>query len=462
VAAVLTDERRAARAVSHAPLEGVASDPGASVASEAGERRPRRLIAQGRRPAHEAGGKPALRLRVDKAGRGRHDPRVRDLATDLAAIDAAGLRRRLRTVGSAADPEITVDGRPVLLFCSNNYLGLATHPALRRAAIDALERWGCGTGSSRLISGHTALHAAVEARLAAFKGTEAALLFPSGYQANVGAITALVGRGDHVFSDALNHASIVDGCRLARATVHVYPHADVGALEATLAATPPGGRRLVVTDSVFSMDGDRAPLAEIVRLAEAHDALVMVDEAHATGVLGPSGAGLASALGLADRIAVHMGTLGKALGGAGAYVAGSRALVDLLVNRARSFVFTTALPPATVAAAGAALDVVVAEPERRECVLAHAARLRAGLRVLGFDVRGDTQIVPVCLGGNARAVEVADRLLAAGVLATAIRPPTVPEGSARIRVTPMATHTAAHIDRALEAFARAAGTQHAA
>jgi 8-amino-7-oxononanoate synthase len=387
---------------------------------------------------------------------------VRDLGSELAAIDEAGLRRRLRAIGSASDPEVAVDGRAVLLFCSNNYLGLATHPALRRAAVEAIERWGCGTGASRLVSGHTELHAAVEARLAAFKGTEAALLFPTGYHANLGAITALAGRGDHVFSDALNHASIVDGCRLARATVHVYPHADVGALGAALAAAPRGGRRLVVTDSVFSMDGDRAPLAEIVRLAEAHDALVMVDEAHATGVLGPGGAGLASALGLAERIAVHMGTLGKALGGAGAYVAGSRALVDLLVNRARSFVFTTALPPATVAAAGAALDVVAAEPERRARVLAHAERLRAGLRALGLDARGDTQVVPVRLGDNARALAFAERLLAAGVLATAIRPPTVPDGTARIRVTPMATHTPAQIDRALDAFARAARAEDAA
>jgi 8-amino-7-oxononanoate synthase len=387
---------------------------------------------------------------------------VRDLASEVAAIDGAGLRRRLRAVGSAADPEVVVDGRGVLLFCSNNYLGLATHPALRRAAVAAVEQWGCGAGASRLVSGHTDLHAAVEARLAAFKGTEAALLFPTGYHANLGAITALVGHGDHVFSDALNHASIVDGCRLARATVHVYPHADVAALGAALAGAPRGGRRLVVTDSVFSMDGDRAPLAEIVRLAAAHDALVMVDEAHATGVLGPGGAGLASELGLADRIAVQMGTLGKALGGAGAYVAGSRALVDLLVNRARSFIFTTALPPASVAAAGAALDVVAAEPERRARVLAHAERLRTGLRALGLDARGDTQVVPVRLGDNARAVAFAERLFAAGVLATAIRPPTVPDGTARIRVTPMATHTPEHIDRALDAFARAARAEDAA
>jgi len=388
--------------------------------------------------------------------------RVRDLADELAALDAAGLRRRLRAIGSAPDPEVRIEGRRVLHFCSNNYLGLATHPALRRAAIAAIERWGCGAGASRLVSGHTELHARVEARLAAFKGVEAALLFPTGYHANVGAIGALVGRGDHVYSDALNHASIVDGCRLARATVHVYPHGDARALDAALGATPRGGRRLIVTDSVFSMDGDRAPLAEIVALAEAHGALVMVDEAHATGVFGPGGAGLASELGVAGRIAVHMGTLGKALGGAGAYVAGSRDLVDVVLNRARSFVYTTALPPASVAAAAAALDVVAAEPERRARVLAHADRLRVGLRALGLDARGDTQVVPVWLGDNARAVAFAERLLAAGVLAGAIRPPTVPAGTARLRVTPMATHTSDQIDRALDAFARALAAEAAA
>ncbi len=378
------------------------------------------------------------------------------LDAELAALDAAGLRRRLRALEGAPDTEVLLDGRPVLLLCSNNYLGLATHPALRAAAAAAIERWGCGAGASRLVSGHSALHAEVEAKLAAFKGTEAALLFPSGYQANIGAITTLVGRGDHVYSDALNHASIVDGCRLSRATVHVYPHRDTRGLEAMLAATPPGGRRLVVTDSVFSMDGDRAPLAALVDVARAHGAELMVDEAHATGVLGPRGAGLAEECGLVERIAVHMGTLGKALGGAGAYVAGSQVLVELLVNRARSFVYTTGLAPAAVAGAGAALDVVAAEPERRARLAENAARLRAGLRALGLDARGDTQVVPVVIGDNARAMAFADALLARGVLVSAIRPPTVPAGTARLRVTPIATHTAAHVARALDAFAAAA------
>jgi len=397
-------------------------------------------------------------LQVDKGGRTRHDRRVRVLDAELAALEDAGLRRRLRPLASASDAEVVLDGRRVLLLSSNNYLGLATHPAVKAAACAAIERWGCGAGASRLISGHLELHAEVEAKLAALKGTEAALLFPSGYQANVGAITALVGRGDHVYSDALNHASIVDGCRLSRASVQVYPHRDVQALEAALAATPRGGRRLIVSDSVFSMDGDRAPLQALAALAEEYHSWLMVDEAHATGVLGPGGAGLAAADGVGARVTVHMGTLGKALGAAGAYVAGARALVELLVNRARAFIYTTGLAPAAVAAAGAALAVVAAEPERRAALARNAAMLREGLRALGLDARGDTHIVPVLVGDNRAALALADELLARGVHALAIRPPTVPQGTARLRVTPMATHTTVQLERALAAFGDAART----
>jgi len=380
---------------------------------------------------------------------------VRSLDAELAALDAAGLRRRLRALGSASDAEVVLGGREVLLFSSNNYLGLANHPALKAAACAAIERWGCGTGASRLIAGHLELHADLETALAAFKGTEAALLFPSGYQANIGALTALVGRGDHVYSDAFNHASIIDGCRLSRASVHVYPHRDIRALEAELAATPPGGRRLIVTDSVFSMDGDRAPLRALVALADAYHSWLMIDEAHATGALGPRGAGLAEAEGMTAAIAVHVGTLGKALGAAGAYVAGSRVLVELLVNRARSFVYTTGLAPAAVAAAGAALRLIATEPERRAALARNAAALRNGLRARGLDARGDTHVVPVMVGDNRRALALADALLDRGVLAQAIRPPTVPTGTARLRVTPMATHTPAQLARALDAFAAA-------
>jgi 8-amino-7-oxononanoate synthase len=379
-----------------------------------------------------------------------------ELTGELGRLEDAGLRRRLRLVESGCDPEVVVDGRRVLLLCSNDYLGLASHPRLRAAAGEAVGRWGCGAGASRLISGHLGIHAEVEARLAAFKRTEAALLFPSGYQANVGTIGALVGRGDHVFSDALNHASIIDGCRLSHATVHVYPHLDVRALEAMLAQTPGDARRLIVTDSVFSMDGDRAPLGDLVRLARSYHSLLMIDEAHATGVLGPRGGGLADAEGCVDGVTVHMGTLGKALGGAGAYIAGSRALVELVTNRARSFVYSTGLPPASVAAAGAALELVADEPERRHALVRNAARLRDGLRAFGLRTTGDTHIVPVMIGDNARTVAFSEALLARGVLVHPIRPPTVPPGTARLRVTPMATHTDVHVDRALDAFAATA------
>jgi 8-amino-7-oxononanoate synthase len=399
-------------------------------------------------------------IEVDKEREQRHHrpvhPLDAELGAELARLEALGLRRTLRPLGTGSAAEVLVAGRRVLLLSSNNYLGLADHPAVTAAACEATRRWGCGTGASRLIAGHLDLHAEVESQLAAFKRTEAALLFPSGYQANVGTISALVGRGDHVFSDALNHASIIDGCRLSRATVHVYPHRDVRALQAQLEAAPDGGRRLIVTDSVFSMDGDRAPLQDLVALARAYHTSVFLDEAHATGILGARGAGLADAEGVSADIAVHMGTLGKALGSAGAYVAGSRALVELVANRARSFVYTTGLAPAAVAAAGAALRVLEAEPERRAVLLRHAERLRHGLAGLGLRTGGDTHIVPVLIGDNARAMAFASALLEGGVLAQAIRPPTVPPGTARLRVTPMATHTDAQIDRVLAAFAAAA------
>jgi 8-amino-7-oxononanoate synthase len=399
-------------------------------------------------------------IEVDNGAPSLHQSPVQplddELAAELTRIEGAGLRRVLRPLSSGSAAEVMIAGRPVLLLSSNNYLGLADHPAIVAASCEATRRWGCGTGASRLISGHLDLHAEVEAQLAAFKGTEAALLFPSGYQANVGTIGALVGRGDHVFSDALNHASIIDGCRLSRASVHVYPHRDARALEAMLAATPQGGRRLIVTDSVFSMDGDRAPLRDLVALARAYHTSVFLDEAHAAGVLGPRGAGLAEEEGLAADVAVQMGTLGKALGGAGAYVAGSRALIDVVANRARSFVYTTGLAPGAVAAAGAALRLVAAEPERRTRLLRTAARLRGGLTAAGLRAEGDTHIIPVMLGDNGLAMRFADALLERGVLAHAIRPPTVPRGTARLRVTPMATHTEAQIDRTLDAFAAVA------
>lgn len=373
---------------------------------------------------------------------------------DLASIRAAGRWRELRRIEGPVDTWVTIDGMRVLALCSNNYLGLANHPGLASAAARAAETYGVGAGASRLISGSLAIHRDLETRLARFKHTESAVLFPTGYHANVGAITALVGRGDAVFSDQLNHASIIDGCRLSGAEVHVYPHADTGALDALLAARSTARRRLVVTDSVFSMDGDHAPLREICRVAAAHDAMVMVDEAHATGVEGPTGAGLVEALGLGDVVTVQMGTLGKALGTAGAFVAGSSALIALLVNRARSFIYTTALPPPVVAAVDAALDVVEREPERRARLATIAATLRARLAALGFEIPpGAGPIIPVITGSSERALAWSRGLLERGVFVQAIRPPTVPDGTARLRVTLMATHTDEDLAHAVAAFA---------
>ena len=372
---------------------------------------------------------------------------------ELERIRGAGLWRSLRRVEGAVDTWVTVEGRRALLLCSNNYLGLANHPALAEAAARAAHEHGVGAGASRLISGSLPLHAELEARLAALKGTEAALLFPSGYHANIGAITTLVGRDDAVFSDALNHASIIDGCRLSGATVHVYPHRDTTALATALTASR-ARRRLIVTDSIFSMDGDHAPLAEICALAEAHGAMVMVDEAHATGVFGASGAGLVEALGLHGRVTVQMGTLGKALGCAGAFIAAGREIVDLLVNRARSFIYTTAPAPPIVAAAGAALDLVAREPERRAYLLTQSAELRRRLAALGLDVPpGDGPILPVIVGDSDAAMRWSSALLERGVFVTAIRPPTVPRGTARLRVTLMATHDAADLAHATNVFA---------
>jgi 8-amino-7-oxononanoate synthase len=371
---------------------------------------------------------------------------------ELAALAAKGLRRGLEPLGPAQGPLVTVDGREVVNLCSNDYLGLAADPRLRRAAAEAAGREGAGAGAARLVAGDLPVHGLLERRLAAFKGTEAALLFNSGYHANAGVPAVLVGRGDAVFSDVLNHASIVDGCLLSRAELVRYRHLDVGELDALLGRTK-ARRKLVVTDSVFGMDGDAAPLREIAEACERHGAMLYVDEAHAAGVLGPSGAGLAEALGVGERVDAHMGTLGKAFGSFGAYVAGSRRLVDLLVSKARTFVFTTALPPAACGAALAALDVLAAEPARRERVHALAARMKAGLARLGFELPGVVApIFPVVLGTEERALAASRALRARGFFVRAIRPPTVPRGTSRLRVALGAAHTEAQVDAFLGAL----------
>lgn len=378
------------------------------------------------------------------------------LAERLAVLNQRGLSRRLRYISGAQEARVVLDGREVLLLSSNNYLGLATHPAVKHAAQDAIAHYGCSAGSSRLISGTMELHQQLEQRLAVFKRTEAALVFPSGYHANIGVLSALMEPGDTVLSDELNHASIIDGCQLSRATVKIFRHRDMAHLAQLLAECSATGRRLIVTDSVFSMDGDVAPLAEIVTVAHRCDAWVMVDEAHATGVFGARGAGVVEALGLEGRVEIHMGTLSKALGGAGAYIAGSRELIDWLINRARSFVYTTGVPPAVVASALAALEVVEQEPERRARLWQNAAMLKQGLEELGYQLGASrSPILPVIIGDARATMVLAEALLRRGVFAQGIRPPTVPEGTARLRVTPMATHTEEQLSRALEAFAEA-------
>ncbi len=371
-----------------------------------------------------------------------------ELLDELALLESRSLLRRRRRVVGAQGPRLELDGKSVLCLSSNNYLGLANDTRVVEASISALLTDGASAASSPLISGHMAAHAELETLLADWVGSEAALVFGSGYHANIGTIAALMGPKDAIFSDALNHASLIDGCRLARATLRVYRHRDAAHLEELLIATP-ARRRLIVTDSIFSMDGDAAPLDEILEVAERRSAHVMIDEAHAMGVFGDEGAGLATALGLGSRLAVRMGTLGKGLGSYGAFVAGSRALIDVLVNRARAYVFSTALPPAVVAAATAAIGIARQERERRAQLWANARALHGTLAAAGLDVLPfSSPIVALILGGAEQALAVSARMLEDGVFSPAIRPPTVPEGTARIRLTPLATHSAEELTRA--------------
>ena len=380
-----------------------------------------------------------------------------EIAQRLDELEAAGLRRRTRLVSGPQGARVVLDGRPVLMLCSNNYLGLADHPRVREAAADAAMRWGAGAGGSRLVSGTMTIHQRLEERLAAFKGTEAALLFGSGYLANLGVIGALADAGTVVCSDELNHASIIDGCRLARGRTAIYAHGDVEHLRWLLDEAPER-RAVVVTDSVFSMDGDVAPLAELSALTAARGARLVVDEAHATGCVGPDGRGAVAEAGLdGEEHIVVVGTLGKALGAYGAFAACSPAVRELLVNTARPFIFSTAPPPPAVAAALAALDLLEEQPERVAQLQANAGTLRDELAREGFDVAGSsTQIVPLVVGEAAQAMAICEAALEHGVFAQAIRPPTVPEGTSRLRLAVMASHTKAELREAARTLGRAA------
>ena len=378
-----------------------------------------------------------------------------DIEERLEEIRSRGLYRRMRVVSGPQGPRVLLDGQPVLLLCSNNYLGLADHPRVREAAAEAAMRYGAGAGASRLISGNMRIHRRLEEHLCEFKRSEACLLFGSGYLANTGVIAALAREGDVVFSDRLNHASIVDGCRLARAETFVYEHADVEHLEWGLRQAE-GRGSLIVTDGVFSMDGDIAPLEEIVELAELYDARVMVDEAHGTGALGPGGRGAVADAGLESQVDVIVGTLGKALGSYGAYVCCDAAIAKYLVNTARTLIFSTALPPPAVAAALAALDLLREQPRRVDKLQRNAGVLRDALEAEGVPAAGsETQIVPLLIGDAQQAVAASERALQQGVFAQAIRPPTVPPGSSRLRLAVMASHTKPELREAARILAAA-------
>lgn len=374
---------------------------------------------------------------------------------ELALIKEAGLYRTLRRVDSEQSGRVKMAGREVLLLCSNNYLGLAGHPALKEAAIRAIHEYGSGSGAARLVSGNMSLHEALEARLTAFKRSEGTILFNNGYSANIGILSAIAGRGDTIYCDRLNHASIVDGALLSRAKLIRYPHNDVAALAVQLEKHQGKGRHIIVTDGIFSMDGDIAPLKRIVQLREQFNALLVVDDAHGTGVVGADGRGCAEVCGVCGQIDIVMGTLGKALGSFGAYATASAEIIDYLRNRARSFIFSTSLPPAVLASAIAALDIVDSPEGRslRKRLADNSSQFSGLLGSAGFDTfNSATQIIPIAVGDAAKTMEFSRRLFEKGLFVQGIRPPTVPAGSSRLRCTVMASHSREDLEHAAAAI----------
>src|SRR4051794_2553748 len=394
---------------------------------------------------------------------GRPNP-LAFLDDELAALRERHLYRPLRVMSSAQGPIVSIDDRRVVTLSSNDYLGLTHHPRMRRAAIEAVEHFGAGSGAVRTIAGTMTLHEQLEAELATFKHTEAVLTFQSGFTANSGVIPTITGEADLIVSDALNHASIIDGMRLSKAPRKVFPHKDVAALDTILAEAVRSGREdgagpyrsiLVVTDGVFSMDGDIAPLPGIVEAAERHGAAVFVDDAHASGVLGKAGRGTVSHFGLEGRVEIQVGTLSKAVGVLGGYVAGSQPLRDLLTQRARPFLFSTSHPPAVAAACREAIKVMQDEPWLIERLWASTTRFKAELARLGFDTgRSETPITPVIVGDPDHANRLSNRLFDEGIFATSVVYPTVAMDQSRLRTIVTAALTDEHLDRALEAFSR--------
>ena len=375
------------------------------------------------------------------------------LRDELATLAADGLTRSHRTVMTPTQPEVKVDGKSVVAFCSNDYLGLANHPELIKSLAAGAKNWGVGSGASHLISGHMKPHQDAEDALAAFTGMEKALLFSTGYMANLGLVTALLGRSDAIFADRLNHASLIDAAQLSRAEHMRYPHGDVGTLRAQLAASNIR-RKMILTDGVFSMDGDLAPLPELFELAEKHDAFLVIDDAHGFGTLGPQGRGSLAHFGIpsSPRV-VLMGTLGKAAGVSGAFVAGNATVIDYLLQTARTHIFTTAQPPALSVATLKSLELIAEADARREHLNALIARLRAGLASLPWDLLpSPTAIQPIIVGSNEDALRLSSGLMERGYWVPAIRPPTVPAGKARLRITLSAAHTEAQVDGLLAAL----------
>ncbi len=371
----------------------------------------------------------------------------------LDQIKKNGLYRKMKHLQTPQGPHIKIDGKDYLLLSSNSYLGLCNDDRLKQAALDAIEKYGVGSGGSRLTTGSYEIHQKLEEEIAAFKGTEAALLFNTGYMANVGTISSLASKSWVIFSDRLNHASIIDGCRLSGAKIVVYDHCDTKDLARKVQGYL-GRHALIITDGLFSVDGDIAPLPAIVEIAKKNNILLMVDDAHATGVLGPNGGGTADYFGLCDEIDISMGTLSKALASEGGFIAGKRSLIDYLVNTARSFIFSTALSPATIAISLKALEIVRAEPQRRNTLLANAAWFRAEFRKAGFDVaENEAPIISIVIGEPDLAVTFSNRLMERNIFVSAIRPPTVPEGTSRLRISMMATHARDDLKKALNCIA---------
>jgi 8-amino-7-oxononanoate synthase len=381
----------------------------------------------------------------------------REIEETLARASAADLLRRPVVLDGPVGPRVTIDGREVVCLCSNDYLSLANDPAVKSAAVEAIGRWGVGAGASRLVSGTSILHRELEEQLAAFKGTAAAIVTSTGWMANHAAIHALAGDGDLVLCDKLDHASIIDATLACGARLRTYGHCDVSRLEQLLARHRSQHRRcLIVTDSLFSMDGDIAPLREIIELKRRYDAMLLIDEAHATGVLGASGRGAAEMAGVEDAIDATVGTLSKAIGALGGFIAGPEALIQTIVNSGRAFIYTTALPPMLCAAAMAALEIIKTQPQRRRRLLEMADMLRGRLTSAGLDCgESRSQIIPVMIGSASEAVAVSRKLLEVGFLVPAIRPPTVPKGSSRLRVSLCATHEQADLERFAETLIQA-------